>query len=157
MVLAAWAAAAVVAVAPGFREAPALASAASFVAGRPVTVWCGATRVGATYVAGYTPAPGSSVVYLAESRVCQPLLRKLAGDLSPSYEFGPALQTLVHEAIHATGEAKESVAECESLKRTAEVGIRFFGLRGQRRYLRDMMSATLRNHRVLPAAYVSDC
>jgi hypothetical protein len=37
----------------GFREAPALEPAASYVAGKPVQVWCGVTRIGDVYESGY--------------------------------------------------------------------------------------------------------
>jgi hypothetical protein len=74
-----------------------------------------------------------------------------------SRDAGPAIETLAHEAEHAKGVGDESEAECAALKVTAEVGIRFFGLRGQRRFLRDMLTVAWRQHRALPAAYTHLC
>src|SRR3954465_3873522 len=99
----------------GFREAPALEPAASWVAGKPVQVWCGVTRLGDVYEGGYTDRVGGSNIFLTPSLVCDPLEKKLARQTVTSTSFGRALQTLVHESEHAKGVGDESQAECSSL------------------------------------------
>lgn len=150
--------AAVALLVPGsFREATALEPAASYVAGKPVKVWCGVTRIGDVYEGGYTDSVGGNNIFLSPTLYCAPLEKLLSHRFVMSRDAGPAVLALVHEGIHARGVADESVTDCAALKATAQVGILFFGLRGRRRYLRDMMAEAWAQHRARPAAYTRLC
>lgn len=140
----------------GFREAPALEPAASFLAGKPVGVWCGVTRLGERYPIGYARS-GGDAVFVMPSLVCAPLERLRADVPVPSDDAGYALSVLLHEAAHARGIADERAADCAALAHEAEVGIRFFGLRGKRAYLRSMMATARRSHDGADARYGGSC
>lgn len=149
---------AALAVLPGFTEAPRLEPAASFVAGKHVAVYCGDTStlsddepMGMADVAG-------SRIFLHDSFVCVPLLylRVKAADIGPE-DFGRALHTLVHESLHVRGVTDESATDCAALRQDASAGILFFGLRGRRLFLRDMMRAAWQAHRETPPQYRTLC
>jgi hypothetical protein len=115
---------------PGFAEAPPPARAASYIAGRPVQVWCAvdlaawrARDLGRAGALGYAiPAYGQT--FLRPS-VCEALLRPPSAALS----FGSALLVLVHEATHLTGLLDEYKTQCVARKRLAETAIRFYGFK----------------------------
>jgi hypothetical protein len=129
---------------PGFAEAPPLERAASYMAGRPVQVWCAvdlnvwrATDLDRAGAPGYAiPAYGQT--FLRPS-VCKALLRPPTAALS----FGSALLVLVHEATHLTGLLDEYKTECVARKRLADTAIRFYGFKPHTMRIRLLVTRAL--------------
>jgi hypothetical protein len=144
-------AALIAAVAPvGFHGSPRLAPAASFVAGKPVTVWCADTQydwngyLDSVYgnhdtVSGST-YPGSSDERLSPE-VCATLTpaAKATKPVAPTARLGAAILVVTHESIHARGEADEGVTDCAAFHEMPRVAVKFFHVRSGKD-LRRLMS-----------------
>src|SRR5262245_58604727 len=94
--------------AAGAREAPALEPAASWVAGKPVRVYCDQS-LALTTETGMAVVGGSDV-RLAPI-VCADLRATLAGRWTAAVGPSASLLTLAHEAEHAQGHALEGETE----------------------------------------------
>src|SRR4051812_46498439 len=103
----------------GFREAPKLEPAASYVAGKPVQVLCAVDQaawdayLAAQYGAGTSNIGGATVVGSSLVSVDPKVCRYLEGNIrkpasQPLLQLGAAMQILVHESLHARGEADEA-------------------------------------------------
>lgn len=109
--------------APGARESVRLERAASYVAGKHVTVNC--EPLGE--FSGLT-VPGSSLIRI-EATYCAELERWLRGIPVSTSRLAVDILTLVHESIHARGQADEGRADCEAFRRVKSIAARFFGIR----------------------------
>ena len=121
---------------PGVHEEPRLEAAASFVAAKPVTVWCGNDADGwqqAVASVGISTDPlGFAVIaeggaYLAP-KVCDTALGWLRGSVVPM-DFGDALLSIAHEAVHLSGVRDEWATDCTALSDVWGVAWRFFDVR----------------------------
>jgi len=149
----------------GFSLSPRLAPAASFVAGKPVKVWCASSQynweqfLAATGRAGIeangSAIPGSSEIKLSPT-VCQNLRLQLAGKPVRYIALGPSILGLVHEAIHDRGESNEGVTDCAAVHEMPRVAVRFFHVKAGKR-LRAVMAATWTYRGTEPAVYRSVC
>lgn len=149
----------------GFHEARSLEPAASYVARKPVKVWCANTgATWARYVGSADPAdtlgetvPGSDALRL-HPNVCAVFARFEGGSLTPQTlpGYATAIETLTHEAIHARGETDEGVTDCDAIHEMPGVAVRFFHVKAGK-HLRALMAAAWREHRTKPAAYASVC
>jgi hypothetical protein len=151
---------------PGFHEAKALEPAASYVAGKPVTVLCANTfrdwwkatseQFGSgNYANGYT-TPGASVIYLSAGFTCSLPTSAAAGKKVNVEAMATHVVTLVHEAIHARGEADEGVTECAAMHETPRVAVKFFHVKAGKQ-LRALMAAAWAVHNKKPTAYRAVC
>lgn len=136
----------------GFKEAPQFEPAASFVAGKPVRIYCAPTQAainatvgpeavnvqGATYI-------GGDDTYLSP-QTCGFLNAWLRGK-KPSNLYGVAgsLQTLAHEAELAKGIDDETNADCASLKTMVPMVTRYFPLK-KRITMHDLMALAWQIH-----------
>lgn len=133
------------AAAGGFYEAKVLEPAASFVARKPVRVWCASTDAAwVKYAAEYLPThgltyPGSSVIRL-DWTICTIMREQLRYANQPDASLAPSVETLTHEAIHARGEADEGVTDCAAVHEMARVAVVYFGVKPGWR-LRSLMAA----------------
>jgi hypothetical protein len=154
LVLAAVVALVIAAPALAASEAPSLEPAASWVAGKPVKVFCSQEHAGAGWT-GWT-IPGSSSVYVDDG-VCVVLLSRLARtDDVTVYTLAESLETLAHEAMHASGLADESATDCAALKRLPGMVSRFFHF-STWRSRHDLMYAAWQVHVGLPPEYRTRC
>jgi hypothetical protein len=140
----------------GFREAPKLEPAASYVAGKPVSVYCGKLPSRGVVDGDGLAVIGGDRIYIS-SFGCY-LLEHRAAD--PGFDLNDAvahyLLTLAHEAIHTTGEADESVTDCTALKYLPGMATRFFAFkRWSERH--ELMQLAWDNHRRKPDAYTRLC
>jgi hypothetical protein len=133
------AAAADVPVPAGFAPSARLSAPASFVAGKPASVYCAATMAAyeaADLAAFGSPGGGAAYTYVGESRsflstwVCSYLNRWLAGRPVTRYHLAAALVVLTHEAELERGVADESLADCAGLAVMPKVVRQWFPLRG---------------------------
>lgn len=155
-----WAGSASADVPAGFRLNVRLAPAASFVAGKPVSVYCAPNAAamnalagpGAYDTQGYTPVIGGNVIYLS-SLTCSYLDAWLNGK-KPGNLYGVAgsMQTIAHEAEHTTGIRDETDADCASLKAMVPMVTRFFPLK-KRITMHDLMGLAWLGHDHTPAVY----
>lgn len=123
----------------GFVMSARLSAPASFVAGKPVSVYCAPTQaaivavsVGAVSDAlGVTPAIGAPVAYLSP-QVCSFLNNWLSGK-KPSNLYGLAgsIETLAHESEHMRGIRDETDADCAALRAMVPMVTRYFPLHGR--------------------------
>jgi hypothetical protein len=137
----------------GVHEVPALERAASWIAQRPVTVWCGDDDASWTALTASLGVPAgfsdlrADRAYLAPVR-CDALA---AWPNESPREFGPALLTLVHEAVHLSRvlpAADEGGTDCTALSDIWAVAFLFFGV-GQP-LLSDVYASALATHLLLP-------
>lgn len=98
---------------------PKLNAVASYVAGHPVTVKCGADEYPG--VLGYVWESDRSTVYLS-TYACQALSDPT------SLLFGGGLNILAHEASHARGIDSEAVAGCWGLLLPQDLARRFYAI-----------------------------
>lgn len=166
MVAAVLVSAAVLAAPPGFYEARVLEPAASYVAQKPVRVYCAPTdldlREYASSAYGVPPdfelgfaVVGSGTIYLGQS-VCWPLRDHLARRHVATSEFAAALLTLVHESIHARGSRDEGVTECDALHEMPRVAVRFFKVKPGRQ-LRALMAEAWASYDGMQPEYQTVC
>jgi hypothetical protein len=153
------------AAADGFYEARVLEPAASYVAGKPIEVWC-ATSVSAwhsyeiaTYgVVGseHGSAPfGGSVIYL-DTEECPPLRQQLSAGGVYVPTLAATVEIITHESIHARGERNEGVTDCDAMHEMPGVAVRFFHVRAGKQ-LRALMAAAWTVHRAEPLQYLTVC
>lgn len=146
----------------GFRESPRLEAPASFVAGRPVEVWCALdgpswrSAIGSESegTAGYS-IPAEGVMYL-QSGSCLALEQWGAAGVASAF-FARGLLVLVHEAEHLAGHLDEAETECLALHRVAEVAIRFFGFKPYTGRLREVIRWVYAWHTGTPDIYRAVC
>jgi hypothetical protein len=121
---------------------------ASYIAGRPATVWCADSQ--AAFEAAEprnipSQATGFAHPTTAEAflrpETCATLERWLHAPQrwKPSSIFADSLPVLVHESVHTRGVTDEHATECETLRRTAEVAIRWFGFRPHTQRIRQLL------------------
>lgn len=144
------------AVLAGFHASPRLAPAASFVAGKPVTVLCANTQYDWQTYGGQADQyglaiPGDNVVNLAPG-VCRFLLAKT---VNPN-GLGSSLLVLTHEAIHARGESDEGVTDCAAVHEMPRVAVKFFRVKPGKQ-LRAVMANAWDYRRREPAPYRTTC
>lgn len=150
--LAELAAAAMIAMAPaGFTRAPSLEPAASWAAGKPVSVFCGPSAEWS----GYTPVAGGNEIWLAQ-RGCAMLGRRLVEREANSDELAWYLLTVAHEAQHVRGTTDESQADCDGLRLLPSLASRFFGFKTWRAR-HDLMAFAWAGHRRQPAVFTRLC
>lgn len=146
---------------PGFYEAKRLEPAASFVAGKPVQVWCALDET-AWHV--FAPAgtehglatPGGAAMYL-DTPGCPPLRRALVRSTDVHQPMLAAtIAILTHEAIHLRGESDEGVTECAAMHEMPRVAVRFFTVRPGKQ-LRALMADAWAGYRVESPAYRTVC
>lgn len=165
VVVAAALVAAPTAVAGGFYEAKVLEPAASYVAKKPVKVWCAKTDAAwqaylvATYgVVGteHGSAPfGGAAIYL-DTEECPPIRQALAGQSVYPPTLAATIEILTHESIHARGERDEGVTDCAAMHEMPGVAVRFFHVRLGKQ-LRALMAAAWAYHRKAPSQYRMVC
>lgn len=152
------------AVPAGFYEAVKLEPAATFVAGKPVTVSCAKTdAVWQAYVAsfggradGVGSAPvGGTDVHFAPA-VCVNLLEWLRGRSRFVPGFAASLQVFTHEAIHSRGERDEGVTDCAAMHEMPRVGVRFMHVKAGMQ-LRAVMASAWKYHRTHGPSYLTVC
>lgn len=158
---------AVLAVAPaagagGFVRAKPLEPAASYVARKPVKVWCAKTdtawrtfltaRYDTVETHGWTAQAGANQTYI-DSDACLILLDVKTETLA---RIGAAAEILTHESIHMRGEANEGITDCDAMHETPGVVVRFFGIKAGKQ-LRSLMAQLWVWHRKSPPAYVAVC
>lgn len=131
----------------GFYASPRLAPAASFVAGKPVKVWCAKTEDvwrETMDANGGGEANGLAVVGSDEMRlspvICLSLQMKLGGRIVPLNSFAPSLLGLVHEAIHDRGSFDEGKTDCAAVHEMPRVAVKFFKVKPGKQ-LRAVMAA----------------
>lgn len=149
----------------GFSASPKLAPAASFVAGKQVTVGCATSQyewLQYLQSVGLTgrDTDGATVVGSGEVRfsptLCQNLRLQLAGKPVRLVALGPSIEVLTQEAIHARGVADEGVADCDAVHEMPRVAVRFFHVKPGAQ-LRALMAATWQWRQTGPAAYRTVC
>src|SRR5690348_6523127 len=111
---------------PGFNRTPSLEPAASFVAGKPVAVYCAkstpawqaflAENYPAGTVADGSSVPGSSTMRLSFA-ACSYLRPATRAALAPTIGLAASTLTLTHEAIHLSGVKDEAVTDCDAVHR----------------------------------------
>lgn len=151
------------AVTPGFYEAKRLEPAASFDAGKRVTVLCSTSK--ASFAAsnshlsvdggGYVLPDDLTTMYL-RSDVCAILHAWLNHRRVEDYDFASAALVLTHEATHLRGETDEGATDCAALAKLPAVIRRFFPP-GRRTTVADLMLYARDAHSRKPAAYQGDC
>lgn len=140
----------------GFHSSPRLALAASFVAGKPVTVMCANTQYDWQQYGGTSnefglATPGDNVIKLAPD-VCRFLLAKI---VTPN-GFGSSLLVLTHEAIHARGESDEGVTDCAAVHEMPRVAVKFFRVKAGKQ-LRAVMANAWYYRKGEPPTYRTGC
>ena len=139
----------------GFYKSVVLAPAASFVAGKPVTVYCANSeydwqQYGGTGSEHGLAVPGSSVIKL-DPDVCRLLRATTIKD-----GFGASLLVLVHESIHARGEKEEGVTDCSAVHEMPRVAVKFFHVKAGKQ-LRAVMANAWHYRAGETAVYRSVC
>lgn len=120
----------------GVHQEQRLEPPASWIAEKPVTVYCGddvaawpqvvarlAPNLRPT-VGAFASAVGGDEEYLAP-QFCNALLAWPHAWLN-SYALGGPLLTLIHEAVHLRGIRDESLTDCTALAAIASVAVRWF-------------------------------
>lgn len=140
---------------PGFTRDRSLEPAASFVAHKPVKVWC-ATTAAAWRVLAPSPAehgaalPGGGEMFL-DNQTCKPLetaLHKSGAIYQPT--LAGMIEVLTHESIHLRGERDEGVTDCAAMHEMPDVAVRYFSVVPGAQ-LRRLMAAAWAWHRQGPA------
>lgn len=149
----------------GFTSAPRFSEAASFVAGKPITVWCAPdVETWASYLTahGYAGKVANGITETGSSGtmfspvVCSSLRKKLNGVPVTNDYFAPSLLTLVHESIHARGTRDEGLTDCAAVHEMARVAVKYFGVKAGKQ-LRAVMAAAWSYRDRQPAAYRTVC
>ncbi len=149
----------------GFYEARVLEPAASFVAGKPATVWCALTRADYNVWREAQGAGGrdsGAFTYFGQPEswmstgLCQVLRQRLRGVRVDIYELAGAASALVHESIHMRGVRDEGETECQAMHELPRVAVKFFGFKPGKQ-LRALMAEAWAYHRTLPPAYQTVC
>jgi hypothetical protein len=147
---------------PGVHQETKLEAAASFVAGKPVSVYCGddaagwANAIAAAFAGFPSPGPlGGFAIYRENTEYLSPRncggVLESASRASPA-AFGPALFALIHEAVHLSGVTDEWAADCTALSDTWSVAWIYFAVRQPE--LSRVHEFALRAHLAQPAEYV---
>lgn len=165
VVLAAALVAAPVAQAGGFYEAKVLEPAASYVAKKPVKVWCATTaaswRVFLNSVGGEgREANGWAIVGGIALRLSPDACPSLRGAVGGVPQFTPTLaatvEVLTHEAIHTRGVRDEGVTDCDAMHEMPGVAVRFFHITSGKQ-LRALMASAWAYHREAAPPYLTVC
>lgn len=126
---------------------PTFDAAASYIAGKPVSVYCEDDQIIwddylwndwsliGSQVNGYTKPWAEQVTYLSP-RVCLTLLLYLENDWRDAILFGRALHTFIHEAVHLRGNGiyDEHLTDCITLTKVREVAMKFFKVPESEKY-----------------------
>lgn len=149
----------------GFYEAWVLEPAASFVARKPITVWCAKTTAswrryltatsGTTSEAHGLAVPGSDRMHL-DFAACSPLKAAWRGERVYVPTLSDVLAILTHEAIHLRGEVDEGVTDCAAMHEVPGVAVRFFHVAAGKK-LRALMKEAWIGHASQGLAYRSVC
>jgi hypothetical protein len=134
----------------GFRESFRLEVPASFVAGRPVQVWCARNdsvwRAAKRAADGHGYALTQAGISFYPDGTCTTLEAWRASSRVTSL-FGLDLLVLIHESFHAGGLTDEEGTQCQAKKKLAEVAIRFFGFKPRSPEIRKLVRlAYVRSH-----------
>lgn len=129
----------------GFWLNKRLSPPASYVAGKPVDVYCAYKQATidntvsptATNVAGATPVIGGGAIYLSPL-TCAFLGAWMNGRNVDLYNFAVAIETLAHEGELAAGVDDETTATCKGIPKIPELVARYFPLK-KRESLHDLM------------------
>lgn len=158
-------AASTVAAAPaGFYEAVKLEPAASFVAAKPVKIWC-ATSSAAFAAAAEASSIRSDVVGFASvggteaffaGRACANLTAYLNKRPVVMDDYAVSLVILAHEATHLSGVRDESETDCAALHAMPAMLRRFFVARGTYT-VHNVMAAAWAVHRRESGDYTRLC
>lgn len=146
-----------------FYEARVLEPAASFVAHKPVRVWCAASSgAWAEFATGKAAAvthgltvPGSAVTHL-DQVVCVNLRARALGLIPASPNLGASIEVLTHESIHMRGEHDEGVTDCAAVHEMARVAVVYFKVRAGKQ-LRALMAAAWAWRDELASPYRTVC
>lgn len=156
--------AAPVASAGGFYESRVLEPAASYVAKKPVKVWCAKTTaawrawsvaVDLTDGANGSAAVGGTAMHLSHA-ACPSLRGAAIGIPQYSPTLSATIGGLTHEAIHLRGERDEGVTDCAAMHEMPRVAVLFFGIKPGRQ-LRELMADAWDYHRSQSAQYLTVC
>lgn len=151
---------------PGtFHEAKRLEPAASYVAGKPVKVYCARTDLDLReytqqlYGGKWFNDTGLALIpdgiALLGQSVCDPLLSELRiGKYNA--DFAEAIDALVHEAVHLRGVTDEGQTECTAVHNVPRVAVKFFRIKPGKQ-LRALMSDVWGAYSGKPLAYQSVC
>jgi hypothetical protein len=149
----------------GFTLSPKLSAPASFVAGKPASVYCAATMAdytaadhaatGATGVGAAYTFVGTSQSFLS-TWVCSYLNRWGAKKPVTRYHLAAALLVLAHEAELESGVSDDSLADCAALAVMPQVVRRFFPLRAVYT-MHGLMSDAWAAHDREPPDYLTHC
>lgn len=153
------------AAAGGFYEAKVLEPTASYVAKKPIAVWCATSTEAwkayeiATYGVpgtehGSTPF-GGSAIYL-DTEECPPLRQFLRAMSVYVPTLAATIEILTHESIHARGVRDEGVTDCDAMHEMPGVAVRFFRVKPGAQ-LRALMAAAWTVHRAEPPQYLAIC
>lgn len=151
--------------AAGFYEAKRLEPAASFIARKPVTVWCANNPaawsawlaanndlaldvIGATY-------PGTSETHFSPI-LCANLVLQLTDGGEGYTALAPSIKTLTHESILMRGETDEGTTDCDAMHEMPGVAVRFFKVKAGKQ-LRTLMAAAWAWHEKEPLVYRTVC
>jgi hypothetical protein len=147
--------------ASGFYEARVLEPAASYVARKPVKVWCATTAaawqrlaVDRSDVHGLT-APGTASTHL-DTTVCGNLRARLLGGGLDNPSLAPSIEVLTHESIHMRGESNEGITDCAAVHEMPRVAVVYFSVKPGAQ-LRALMAAAWSWRRELAPAYRTVC
>lgn len=150
---------------PGFAEATAFESAASFVAGKPAAIYCAPTdyawrsygaTVGASANANAVTIPAGGDESALRNDICAFLRDGLARRPVAPVPFAASLLILVHESIHQRGVHDEGQTECAAIHEMPRVAVKFFHVKAGKQ-LRALMAAAWVSHRMKPPAYQAVC
>lgn len=148
----------------GFYEARVLEPAASYVARKPVKVWCASTarawrswsaNADLTDGANGSAAIGGTAIHLSHD-VCPSLRGAVAGIPQYSPTLGATIEGLTHESIHTRGERDEGITDCAAMHEMPRIAVLFFHVRAGKQ-LRALMADAWDYHRQQPPQYLSVC
>lgn len=151
----------------GFVENAKLDARASWVAQKPVAVYCARTDADwaaflssvndtVTDANGVTITVGGTEAYLS-ARTCYPLLARLRKHPFSLLALGAAVEVVAHESFHMRGVVDEGQAECDAYSIVNDYLVAQWGFkRGSVAYMTAFNGAR-NTHRSLPPAYRAVC
>lgn len=138
------------------RESFRLEPVASWLAGKPVAVYCGGVYVGNGVEAdGSVPAVGADSMNVTVA-ICRHLEGWFHGRTPLAGDFADGLLTIAHEAMHLRGIANEHDADCAALPKIPTMLRVFFHMRNVFRRTELAQDAQVL-HDAMPPAYSAAC
>jgi hypothetical protein len=153
----------------GFTENATLNARASWVAQKPVTVYCANSdadwqafvvssgdTAAATDAHGVTPVVGSNETYI-DSEGCAMLFARMHGQRVSLPGLGSVLLVLAHESFHLRGESDEGQTECDAIRTLPAFLVTQWGFKKNSHAYLQVMAGAWNIHRRLPTPYRSVC